>query len=189
MQSVTRPSAARRQLADVPGPRGWPIVGNAFQIDRERMHLAVEAWTRRYGSCFRFRIGERRFLAVADHEVLAALMRDRPDGVRRAANLERIWLEMGLFPGVFVAEGEAWRLQRRMVMAGFDPGHVRQYLPALLQVGQRLRGRWSRAARAGEEGRFQPSQPLAQRRRRRGGRRPRCRPRRGRARRPQRQAE
>lgn len=150
MQPVVRPSVARRKLADVPGPRGWPIVGNAFQIDRARMHLAVEAWTRRYGSYFRFRIGERRFLAVADHEVLAALMRDRPDGVRRGAKLERIWLEMGLSPGVFVAEGEAWRRQRRMVMAGFDPAHVRQYLPSLLQVGQRLRGRWSRAAQAGQ---------------------------------------
>ena len=47
---------------------------------------------------------------------------------------------MGLPPGVFGANGEAWRRQRRMVMAGFDPAHVRAYFPSLLKVAQRLRG-------------------------------------------------
>jgi cytochrome P450 len=36
--------------------------------------------------------------------------------------------------------------QRRMVMAGFDPGHVRAYYPALVKVAQRLVTRWAQAA-------------------------------------------
>ena len=35
-------------------------------------------------------------------------------------------------------EGDAWRRQRRMVMHGFDPAHVRSYHPALQRVAQRL---------------------------------------------------
>ena len=57
---------------------------------------------------------------------------------------------MGLEPGVFGANGDAWRRQRRMVMAALDPAHVRAYFPALLKVALRLRGRWRRAARDGE---------------------------------------
>jgi cytochrome P450 len=147
--SATLNAPARRRYADLPGPRGIPVFGNALQVDKARMHQSVERWAYQYGPYFRFRIGDRRFLGVADHETLAALMRDRPDGVRRGAKLEQIWRELGLAIGVFTAEGEVWRRQRRMVMAGFDPAHVREYFPSLQKVAHRLAGRWRVAAREG----------------------------------------
>ena len=42
---------------------------------------------------------------------------------------------MGLKPGLFGANGEAWRRQRRMVMAGFDPAHVKALLPVAAEGG------------------------------------------------------
>jgi cytochrome P450 len=151
-----RAAPALREIADLPGPRGWPIVGNALQIERSRLHRNVEAWGREFGPMFRFRLGRRTLLALSDHEALMVALRDRPEGFRRTRHLETIGLEMGLTPGVFAANGEAWRRQRRMVMAGFDPTHVRAYFPSLLKVAQRLRGRWQRAARAGESIELQP---------------------------------
>jgi len=144
------------EIADLPGPRGLPIVGNAFQLDRGRLHQTVEAWAREFGPFFRFQLGRRALLGVADHEALSAALRDRPDGFRRTKRLETVGLEMGLTPGVFGANGDAWKRQRRMVMAGFDPTHVKAYFPSLLKVTQRLRGRWSRAASAGEAIELQP---------------------------------
>ncbi len=138
-----------RRIADLPGPRGLPIVGNLLQVDLPTLHRDVEAWTRTYGPMFRFRLGKRRLVAIADHEQLHAVLRDRPDGFRRTRQLERIGLEIGLKPGVFGVNGDAWRAQRRMVMAGFDPAHVRAYFPSLLKVTQRLQGRWRQAARSG----------------------------------------
>ena len=93
---------------------------------------------------------------MADHEAIAAALRDRPDGFRRTRQLEKIGGEMGLTPGVFGANGEAWRNQRRMVMAGFDPTHVKAYFPSLLKVTQRLRARWQPAAAAGTALALQP---------------------------------
>ncbi|MEP7102312.1 MAG: cytochrome P450 [Burkholderiales bacterium] len=145
-----------REIAELPGPRGWPIVGNALQVDRARIHQAVEAWAREFGPFFRFKLGKRTLLGVADHEALSAALRDRPDGFRRTKHLETIGLEMGLAPGVFAANGEAWKRQRRMVMAGFDPTHVKAYYPSLLKVTQRLRGRWLRATTASEAIELQP---------------------------------
>lgn len=55
---------------------------------------------------------------------------------------------MGLSAGLFASNGEVWKRQRRMVMAGFDPVHVKRYYPALLRVAGRLVGRWQDAARA-----------------------------------------
>ena len=140
---------ALREIDDLPGPRGWPLVGNLPQIEASRMHAQVEEWVRRYGSLFRFRLGTRPMLVVADHVAMAAVLRDRPDGFRRTPRLAQISSEMGLAGGVFGAEGDRWRTQRRMVMAGFDPRHLRAYFPSLVAVAGRLEGRWLRAAQAG----------------------------------------
>ena len=141
-------AAALREIDDLPGPRGLPLLGNLLQMDRQRVHQTVERWAREYGPYFRFALPGRRFLAVADHEAIAALLRDRPEGFRRSVRLAEVWSELGLPDGVFGAhDGDAWRRQRRMVMAGFDPTHVRAYFPALVKVTQRLHGRWQKAAR------------------------------------------
>ena len=147
---------ALREIADLPGPRALPLVGNMFQIRRKHLHRSVEAWGREYGPFFRFRLGPRTLLAVTDSDALSTVLRDRPDGFRRTKLMETIGLEMGLTPGLFSANGEAWKLQRRMVMAGFDPTHVKAYFPSLLKVTQRLHGRWLKAARAGSAIELQP---------------------------------
>jgi cytochrome P450 len=148
--------AAPREIFDLPGPRAWPLVGSLFQMERRRLHQNVEAWGREYGPFFRLKLGTRTLLVVSDHEALGAAMRDRPEGFRRTRLLEKIGLEMGITPGVFAANGDAWRRQRRMVMAGFDPAHVKAYFPSLLKVTQRLRGRWLKAARTGVALELQP---------------------------------
>ncbi len=91
----------------------------------------------------------RKIFVVADHAAIGAILRDRPDGFRRTRRLSQISQEIGLPPGVFGAEGEAWRRQRKMVMAGFDPRHLRAYFPSLVKVCDRLERRWRAAASAG----------------------------------------
>ena len=125
-------------------------MGNTFQVRRSSIHRDVERWAQTFGPLFRVRLGGAELLVVSDHELMARIMRDRPDGFRRSPITSRIATEMGLPQGVFSAEGEDWQRQRRMVMASFAPGHVRAYFPALVRVGLRLRARWQKAARAGQ---------------------------------------
>jgi len=140
---------APRRYDELPGPRGLPLFGVAFRIEGSRFHLQLEAWCREFGPYYRFKVGNRRILVVGEHEAVAAVLRDRPDGFARTSRLEEIWREMGLPPGVFGANGESWRHQRRMVMAGFDPAHVKGYFPSLRAVAQNLAARWRASAAAG----------------------------------------
>jgi cytochrome P450 len=149
MTTSTTTAAPLRRIDELPGPRGIPLLGNALQIKLDRIHLDVERWAREYGPFFRIQLGARKALVVTDHEVIATALKDRPEGFRRTARTTIVGNEMGLKPGVFGAEGQAWKDQRRMVMASFSPGHVRAYFPSLMRVMQRLRGRWDKAARAG----------------------------------------
>ncbi|HYN11811.1 MAG TPA: cytochrome P450 [Burkholderiales bacterium] len=139
---------ATRRIRDLPGPPGLPVLGNLLQIDSTRLHLIAEEWSRTYGDCFRFRIGRREFLVLANPEAIASVLRDRPEGFQRTSRLSSTAKEMG-FGGVFSSNGEQWRRQRPMVMAGFDPAHIKSYFPALVRVTQRFCARWERAAAAG----------------------------------------
>lgn len=136
-----------RSFESLPGPRGIPVFGNLLQVQPSQLHLQLEAWSREYGPYFRLRLGKRRALVIGDHAVVASMLRDRPDGFRRTTRLDEIWTELGLKPGVFGANGDSWRLQRRMVMAGFDPAHIKRYFPSMLRVADRLEARWQTAAR------------------------------------------
>ncbi len=144
------PGQGLRRVRDLPGPRGWPLLGNTLQVKPQRIHLDVEQWAREFGPLFRMRLGRTDQLVIADAELLAAVMRDRPEGFRRSPYTSKIGAEMGLPQGLFSAEGDDWRKQRRMVMASFAPGHVRAYFPSLVRVTLRLQGRWRTAARAGK---------------------------------------
>ena len=142
---------ALRRLKDLPGPRGLPLLGNTLQVKPPRIHQDVEAWAAEFGPLFRMQLGRRQQLVIADHELLTAVMRDRPDGFRRSPLTSLVGAEMGLPQGLFGSEGEDWRKQRRMVMASFAPGHVRAYFPSLVKVTLRLRWRWHKAVRQGQD--------------------------------------
>ena len=139
---------ASLNIADLPGPRGLPLLGNALQVDRHRLHQQLEGWAREYGDAFTFTILSRRFLVLANPETVAGVLRDRPDGFRRSSRLEQISREFG-FLGLFSANGETWRRQRPMVLAGLDPSHIKAFFPTLVQVTERLAGRWRKAAASG----------------------------------------
>ena len=151
--STTAPSptasTALRTFEELPGPRGIPVFGNLLQIETSRVHQQMERWCDVYGSIYRLRLGKRRVIVVGDHELVGAALRDRPDGFRRTTRLEEISTELGMAGGVFGATGEAWKRQRRMVMAGFDPAHIKRYFPSLQRVTSRLVIRWQDAAARG----------------------------------------
>lgn len=148
-QHGTTLSAPVRRLDELPGPRPWPLVGNALQFDRPHVHQDMEALARQHGPCFLVNFMGTPILVVADHALTHQIMRARPHDFSRSQRLAREMRDLRLKPGLFNAEGETWHRQRRMVMAGFTPQRVRAYFPTMLRVLQRLQGRWRRAATQG----------------------------------------
>jgi len=114
-----------RHLSDLPGPRKFPVVGNLLQLRPSCIHQNVEAFSRKYGSLFRLTIGRTDLLVVADHALIKEILRERPKSFRRPKVVADVSDEMGGIPGVFLAEGEQWRNERRMVMHGMAPATVK----------------------------------------------------------------
>jgi len=141
-------AASATRIADLPGPPGLPLIGNAHQIRLPHFHEQLEAWREQYGDAYRVRIWSRRFVVIADPQLATEALRDRPGTFGRTARVSSAATELG-FGGLFAANGEKWRRQRPMVMAAFDPGHIRRYFPALVQVAGRLSRRWQRTGGQG----------------------------------------
>ena len=135
-----------RTISQLPGPPKLPMLGNILQLKASRVHQDVESMARTYGRLFRLTIAKRDLLVVADHALINNILRDRPNGFRRPSVVANVSAEMGAIPGLFLAEGEDWRNQRRMVMHGMAPTTVKNYFPSLVNVALRLRRRWETAA-------------------------------------------
>ena len=88
-------ATAVRRIADLPGPKGWPVLGNLPQIKAAEFHLQLERWAHEYGRFFQIRMANRHMLVIADHEAVAAMLRDRPEGFKRTERLQLIGAEMG----------------------------------------------------------------------------------------------
>ena len=135
---------ARRKIADLPGPRQLPVVGNALSIDIDRFHLILEDWARTYGPVFQLRAGPRRMVGVSDPDLIEQVLRARPETYRRDQRVEPVFAELGV-AGVFSAEGAAWRPQRRLAMEALSQRNLRSFYPTLAAVAERLRKRWASA--------------------------------------------
>jgi cytochrome P450 len=147
---------AVREIADLPGPPGLPLLGNAHQLIRtSRVHLTAERWARRYGPIVRVNIGRRRMIGISDAAEIHRILRERPDGFRRWREQEIVIREMGPSKGpqpagVFVAEGEEWKRQRRLVITALNTNHLHRYFEVIRTSTERLHERLTDTARAGQ---------------------------------------
>jgi cytochrome P450/nitrite reductase/ring-hydroxylating ferredoxin subunit len=133
-----------RQIEDLPGPKGLPLLGNLLQLDVPRLHEILEGWAREHGPLYRYRMGTRWVVGVAEPALLEQVLRSRPEVFRRLSDIEPVFEEMGV-GGVFSAEGAAWRPQRRLAMEALSPRHLRGFYPTLKTVAERLARRWRAA--------------------------------------------
>ena len=142
-------TAATRSLDDLPGPKPLPLIGNLHQLDPTKAHLIMEEWAARYGSIYQFWMGRRRIVATSEPALLEDILRARPETFRRPENMDRILSELGV-KGVFNAEGEVWRPQRKLSVAALAQRNIHRLFPSIQIVAGRLKTRWERSASAGE---------------------------------------
>ena len=149
LKKRSAPNAATRSLDDLPGPNGWPLVGNMHQLDSTKVHLVLEEWAGRYGSIYQFRMGSKRVVATTDPALIEQTLRARPEVFRRSSKMDVVLSEIGI-RGVFNAEGEAWRPQRKLSVAALAQRNLRQLYPSIRMVSERMKMRWERHATDGE---------------------------------------
>lgn len=137
-----------RSLSDLPGPRRLPFAGNALQVRPDRLHLLAEQWADEYGPVFRFDIGRRPIVAVSRPDTIKAILRERPARFRRWSEISDVFRDLGGI-GVFAAEGEIWKKQRRLAVTALNAAHLARFYAVILAANERLHERFTAAAANG----------------------------------------
>jgi cytochrome P450 len=148
---------APRSIGELPGPRGLPLLGSALQLVRaSQAHLKAEQWAHRYGPIVRVDVGPRRIVGISDAQEINRILRERPHNFRRWKDQETLFREMSAVPtgqpsgsvGVFAAEGEDWKRQRRLVVTAMNSNHLHRYFHVIRTATERLHRRLGEAAQA-----------------------------------------
>ncbi len=137
-----------RRPEDLPGPKGSFLLGNAKQIDPKQFHTALEDWNEEFGSPYTFRVATQRLVAFSDPTIIAKVLRERPETFSRARRVQPIFAELGI-EGVFSAEGDAWRPQRKLAIAALAQRNLKNFYGVLAEMAERLRQRWLKVADTG----------------------------------------
>ena len=106
-------SGIRDPLASFPGPRGWPVAGNTFQLNVHEMHESFTAWKDEYGGVFKIRVFSKNIIVVSSEDTIHQVLVERGGDFsgRDEAN-ERITLS-GMDQGVAnLAPNGTWQAIR-----------------------------------------------------------------------------
>ncbi|MFQ5675823.1 MAG: cytochrome P450 [bacterium] len=149
MNHVVSRQSPGRTLSDLPGPKGLLLLGNMLQLDLKHLHLTLEQWSDVHGPLYKFKIANKRVVAVSDPDLMNEILRQRPETYRRLRNIEPVFKEMGI-NGVFSAEGDHWKRQRRLTNQALNAAHLRNFFTTLVAITERLKKRWERMSKYGE---------------------------------------
>lgn len=111
------------------------------------LYVLAEKWCARYGPIFRIKLGARTIVAIGDCSAIEEILRDRPDRFGREPELAPVGRMFGVV-GVFVAEGQQWRHQRRLVLAPLNAHHLHHNYGVIARAAGRLHARLIEAARS-----------------------------------------
>lgn len=122
-------------------PGALPFLGNLFQLgSATKLAQRMGEWADTFGihGVFEFSLLGQRYVVACSPATVKELMSYRPFTLRRPASFGEI-----IRPGLFSAEGDAWRLDRRIVAPGFSHVRVSSYASSVKTVVDRLADKWA----------------------------------------------
>ncbi|KAI4298660.1 hypothetical protein L6164_032193 [Bauhinia variegata] len=114
-----------------PGPPGWPLVGNLFQVILQRRHFiyAVRDLREKYGPIFTMQMGQRTLVIITSADLIheALIQRGSTFSSRPADSPIRLIFSMGKCAINSAEYGPLWRaLRRNLVTEMINPLRIKQ---------------------------------------------------------------
>jgi cytochrome P450 len=110
--------SAPQTIRDLPGPKGLPVVGVLPTLFADPLPRMSDLYTT-YGPVVRLAPST---LLVIDPAITEHVLADRKRIYHRPAQMQRASLLIG--QGVFLSEGEQWRVRRRLIQPAFHRGAI-----------------------------------------------------------------
>nr|AIU94228.1 cytochrome P450 1A4 [Lonchura striata] len=117
LRRLRPPGAVPEGLRRPPGPRGFPVLGNALEL-RGDTHLALTRLGRRYGDVMEVRIGSRPVLVLSGLDTIRqALVRQGDDFMGRPDLYSFRFVADGQSLAFSPDSGEVWKARRKLAQS------------------------------------------------------------------------
>ncbi|ESK83160.1 cytochrome p450 [Moniliophthora roreri MCA 2997] len=121
-----------------PGPKGYPIVGNTFQLDPSRPWNTFVEWKKMYGNIVHFRLFNQDVILLNTAKAAGDLLDRRAANYsQRPRSVVADYMSRGMFL-VFMNIGEKWRAMRRATHEALNIRASTRYYPIQMREGIQL---------------------------------------------------
>ncbi|KAF9167127.1 hypothetical protein DFQ26_005739 [Actinomortierella ambigua] len=123
-------SIGTRRRRDLPGPRGWPLLGNLIEMATlpfDQISQTHDLYYEKYGKVWTFTVpGLGRVLHVNDPDCLEHVLKTNFWAYEKGKVLQESLFDL-LGNGVFAVDGHHWRWQRKLASHIFNVKAFRDY--------------------------------------------------------------
>ncbi|KAK4208906.1 cytochrome P450 [Rhypophila decipiens] len=128
----------------IPGPAGWPLIGNLRDIDLNNTVQSFMALADEFGPIYKLRLGGTDRLFLSNHVFVDEVCTRKEYGKHIMGAVGA--LAQVLPDGLFSAQTaqKTWGQARRTLNPVFTPGTIRSMFPEMLDVTSQLVLKWAR---------------------------------------------
>src|SRR4051812_36480435 len=132
-------------LDEIPGPRGVPLLGNAFDIDADSPFESLLQLAQEYGPIFKLSTPAGMRLIVSGPDLVEELCDEARFDKEVGGGLANLRNDAA-DPGLFTAETQdpLWHRAHNILMAPFSMQAMRDYMPKMLDIAHQLMDKWAR---------------------------------------------
>nr|POE71415.1 bifunctional cytochrome p450/nadph--p450 reductase [Quercus suber] len=133
-----------RDTTPIPGPKGYPIVGNVTDVDPELPIASLQTLAHQYGEIFSLTVFGRRITVIASQRLLNEVCDEKRFGKAVKAALAE--LRAGITDGLFTAHNEEknWMLAHKILVPAFGPLNINDMFPDMKDIASQLILKWAR---------------------------------------------
>ena len=121
----------------IPGPKGRFLLGNLPDIPFDQFHEYLKEQSKQYGDVFKLSLANKTMVVLSNPETVRTILKQRPNTFRRISAMQDVFGELGI-NGVFSAEGDEWKIQRKMMNQAFKASQIHHYYPIISNTTNRL---------------------------------------------------
>lgn len=130
-----------------PGPTDKNILRNLLEMRNQGMiEYFQNAWST-YGDTVYFKMGPVESILITKPEHIHHVLVKNAGNYTKGVSMDKLKLSLG--EGLFAAEGDLWRRQRRLMQPMFTPRAVNQFASQMVEDIQAMLARWEPLAAAG----------------------------------------
>ncbi|KAJ8133538.1 hypothetical protein O1611_g91 [Lasiodiplodia mahajangana] len=128
----------------IPQPPGWPVLGNALDIDPDVFLLSMKSMGARYGEIYRLHLGGKAQVVLSSYRLVAEALDETR--FRKSISAPLAEIRHGVRDGLFTArDGEPnWGIAHRVLMPAFGPTSIRGMFDEMHDVATQLAMKWAR---------------------------------------------